>query len=196
MWEQRYAADEYVYGTEPNDFLVDHVTAITGPRVLCLADGEGRNSVWLAGRGLSVSSVDLTHSGTAKTRSLASARGLSVDAHAADLATFPLGEACWDGIVSIFAHMPPEVRIDLHQRVVKALAPGGVLILEAYTPAQVGRGTGGPQDPALCMTLDALRTELVGLEFELANECVRSVVEGPLHSGDGAVVQVVARKPL
>lgn len=196
MWEQRYAHDTYVYGTEPNDFLRAHVTTLPTGEVLCLAEGEGRNAVFLAAQGFTVHSVDLTAAGVAKTRQLAESRGVTVHATQADLAEHDLGSQRWHGIVSVFAHMPPTVRADLHRRAVDALRPGGVLLLEAYTPEQIGRGTGGPTVPEMTMTLDGLRRELAGLDFVHGEELLREVVEGPGHTGSGAVVQVIARKPL
>lgn len=163
--------------------------------MLCLADGEGRNSVYLASTGRRVSSVDLSEAGVAKTRRLARARGVTVDAVVADLASFDLGHDRWDGIVSIFAHLQAPVRVDLHQRVVTALRPGGVLLLEAYTPDQVGRGTGGPPVPELTMTAAGLRDELQGPDVIRCVEVEREVVEGVGHTGTGSVVQMVARKP-
>ena len=194
MWEERYGAEEFVFGTDPNDFLRANLSTLGSGNVLCLAEGEGRNAVFLAENGLSVSSVDLTESGVAKTHRLATERGVVVDAVTGDLADFDLGVAKWDAIVSIFAHTPPSIRIDLHRRVVDALAPGGVFLLEAYTPAQVGRGTGGPQVPELTMTAEGLRGELAPLEFLTIQELEREVIEGPGHTGEGAVVQVIARK--
>jgi SAM-dependent methyltransferase len=194
MWEERFSQHDYLYGTEPNRFLSEHATALPMGSVLCLAEGEGRNSVFLAGTGRDVSSVDLTEAGVAKTVRLAGERGVAVDAVVADLTQFDLGEDRWDGIVSIFAHTPPAVRVDLHRRVVRALRPGGVLLLEAYTPAQVGKGTGGPPTAELAMTLESLRRELEPLEFVHAEELEREVVEGGGHTGIGAVVQVIARK--
>ena len=195
MWEERYGVDQYVYGTEPNGFLRDHVDVLPEGDVLCLADGEGRNSVYLASTGRRVSSVDLSEAGVAKTRRLAAERGVEVDAVAADLAHYDLGHERWDGIVSIFAHLPAAVRVGLHERVVEALRPGGVLLLEAYTPDQVGRGTGGPPSVELTMTADSLREELRPLELVHCAELEREIVEGVGHTGTGAVVQVVARKP-
>lgn len=195
MWEERFGADAYLYGTQPNDFLEARVAGLPAGRVLCLAEGEGRNAVFLAAQGHDVHSVDLTEAGVAKTLRLADERGVRVAAQVGDLAVFDIGKAEWDVVVSIFAHMPPHVRRDLHARVVDALRPGGVLILEAYTPDQIGRGTGGPSLPEMTMTLAGLRDELAGLTFEHAAELTREVVEGPGHSGVGAVVQVVARKP-
>ena len=194
MWEERYGAEDFVFGTDPNDFLRDNVVVLGSGSVLCLAEGEGRNAVFLAEQGFDVSSVDLTESGVAKTLRLSKELGVSVDAVTGDLADFDLGVEKWDAIVSIFAHMPPPIRRDLHRRVVKALAPGGVLLLEAYNPDQVGRGTGGPQVVEMTMTLAGLRDELSPLEFLHGEELVRDVVEGPGHTGPGAVVQVIARK--
>ena len=96
--------------------------------------------------------------------------------------------------MSIFAHTPRAVREAFHRRVPRALQPGGLLILEAYTPGQVGRTTGGPQDESLTMTLAALESELDGLVFELGTETERDVHEGSGHTGLGAVVQVLARQ--
>lgn len=194
MWEQRYGGDDYAYGTEPNGFLAERAHLLTGP-VMCLAEGEGRNAVHLAGLGLEVHSVDLAAAGVAKTLRLATSRGVAVHATQGDLAHYDLGVERWGSLVSIFAHMPPAVRADLHRRVVAALRPGGVLVLEAYTPAQVGRGTGGPDVPEMTMSLGLLHGELQGLQFEYAAEVEREVVEGALHTGTAAVVQLVARKP-
>ncbi|MGE0877724.1 MAG: class I SAM-dependent methyltransferase [Acidimicrobiia bacterium] len=195
MWEQRFGADEYFYGTEPNDFLRDSVADLARGDALCLAEGEGRNAVFLAEAGFTVSSVDLTEAGVGKTRQLAAARGVTVDAAVGDLATYDIGTDRWHLVVSVFAHMPPPVRRDLHRRVVAALKSGGVLVLEAYTPDQIGRGTGGPAVPEMTMTAAGLREELDGLDFVHMLETERPVIEGLGHSGVGAVVQVIARKP-
>ena len=194
-WEERYGVDDYVFGTEPNDFLRETVVDRAPGRALCIAEGEGRNAVHLASLGWSVMSFDLTDAGVHKTGALAAARGVEVDAHVADAAAFDLGEDAWDLIVSIFAHMPPPIRRDLHRRVVKALRPGGVFVLEAYRPAQIGRGTGGPPVAEMMMTAAELAEELAGLEMEHLVEIDRSVIEGSGHTGDAAVVQVVARRP-
>ena len=194
MWEERYSADHYTFGTEPNDFLRDNVAMLPMGDVLCLAEGEGRNAVFLAGTGRRVSSVDLTEAGVKKTLRLAGERGAEVDARVADLSSYDLGTEKWDGIVSISAHMPPQVRADLHHRVVEALRPGGIFLLEAYTPDQIGRGTGGPQSVEMTMKLSVLQQELAPLEFLHAAETERVVTEGPGHTGNAAVVQVIARK--
>jgi SAM-dependent methyltransferase len=194
MWEGRYSVDDYVYGTEPNSFLRENVSVLPTGDVLCLAEGEGRNAVFLANTGRQVSSVDLTEAGVAKTLRLAAATGVSVDAVVGDLASYDLGVDRWDAIVSIFAHVPAPVRVDLHKRVVASLRPGGIFLLEAYTPDQIGRGTGGPASPDLMMSVEGLRSELEPLELVHAEEREREIVEGTHHTGIGSVVQVIARK--
>lgn len=193
-WEERFSEEEYFFGKEPNEFLAEHAGELPSGAVLCVAEGEGRNAVFLASTGREVTSVDLTIAGVTKTLRLAVERGVTVDARVGDLAEFDLGEERWDAVVSIFAHMPLPVRTGLHRRVVAALKPGGVLLLEAYTPDQVGRGTGGPSDTAVTMTLAALRDELSGLEILHGLETERPVHEGGGHAGLGSVVQVIARK--
>ena len=193
MWESRYSDKAYVYGTSPNDFLVTAPEGLAIGRALCLADGEGRNGVYLATLGFDVTSVDLSQAGMDKADQLAAAHDVSIKTVVADLADFNLGESHWDLIVSIFAHMPVSIRQPLHRRITAALKPTGKFVLEAYTPDQVGRGTGGPPNPELTMTLDDLTAELTGLNIIEGREIVRPVIEGPGHTGDGAVVQVVAQ---
>ncbi|MCB9680567.1 MAG: class I SAM-dependent methyltransferase [Alphaproteobacteria bacterium] len=194
FWDERYAEADYAYGTAPNDFLVSVADRIPRGPVLCLAEGQGRNAVWLAARGHDVTAVDQSPVGMARAAELAAARGVPLHTVVADLAELPIAAGAWSGIVSISAHVPPPVRRAVHAAVVQGLAPGGVFVLEAYTPAQVGRGTGGPPVAELTMTLEGLRAELAGLTFLHAVETEREVREGRYHSGMAAVVQVLARK--
>jgi len=195
MWDERYSQEEYVYGTEPNDFLRQHVDAIRKGRVLSLCEGEGRNAVFLATKGYTVTGVDSSSIGLSKAQKLATARGVSITTELADMADFSIAQNTWDGVVSIFCHIPPAMRAELHRQVVAGLKPGGVLVLEAYTPDQLALGTGGPKVKEMTMTAEDLRRELEGLEFDLVQELERDVTEGIFHTGKGAVVQLIARKP-
>lgn len=195
MWDQRYGEEGFAYGTEPNDFLVQVADLIPPGRVLCLAEGEGRNAVFLAARGHEVLAVDQSPVGLEKARRLAAQRGVTIETCASDLARFEFAPSRYAGIISIWAHLPPGVRRVVHEKCVEALIPGGLMVLEAYTPAQIGRGTGGPSDPAFCMGAGNLRDELRGLDFEMLVERERHVAEGKYHNGSSAVVQMVARKP-
>lgn len=194
MWDQRYSAAEFAYGSQPNDFLAAHVGAIPAGPVLDLGCGEGRNAVFLAERGYAVTAVDQSAVGLRKAEHLAAERGVSITAVQADLGAFQIRPDYWTGIVSIFCHLPRAVRLPLYASVVQGLRVGGVLLLEAYTPAQVGRGTGGPSDPGWMMSLDRLKEEFVGLDWVVAEEKEREVREGSFHTGPASVVQFVGRR--
>jgi SAM-dependent methyltransferase len=194
-WDARYSEPGFAYGTAPNDFVREMAGRIPPGPVLCLAEGEGRNAVHLAALGHAVTAVDGSAVGLAKAESLARARAVPLETVHADLADFAIAEGAWAGIVAVFAHLPPALRARTHAAVVKGLRPGGVYLLEAYTPQQLALGTGGPADVELLMTADGLRRELAGLEFEICREVEREVVEGRFHSGRAAVVQVLARRP-
>lgn len=195
MWDQRYDTSEYVYGTAPNDFLASVVGKIPRGRTLCIAEGEGRNAVFLAEHGHDVVAIDASAVGLDKAVRLARERGVVIETQVADLAEFDIEPGSWDAIVSIFAHVPPAIRKPLHRKIVKGLRPGGMLVLEAYTPEQIRLGTGGPPVAEMTMSLQDLRVELEGLGFRHAAELQRDVVEGKYHTGEGAVVQVIAVKP-
>ena len=193
-WDERYAQENFVYGTVPNDFLKENADHLPKGKVLCLAEGEGRNAVYLAQLGYAVTAVDSSKVGLEKAQKLARQQGVEIETLVADLTEFDLGTNQWDAIVSIFCHLPPPLRRDVHCRVVVALKKGGVLLAEAYTPRQLDFKTGGPPVRELLVEPDVLREELKGLQFIQLTETEREVHEGILHFGKGAVVQVIAIK--
>ncbi len=199
LWDRRYAAEEFVFGTSPNDFLAAHVAALRPGTVCCIGDGEGRNGVFLAEQGFTVTSVDLSPVGLAKASRLAAERGVAVHTVAADLQQWvatDAGRGPWDNVVAIFCHLPSAVRATVYRALADALVPGGVFLLESYTPAQIGRGTGGPDDADRLSEPAQLRVELAGLTFDHLATTERDVSEGALHTGTAAVVQCIARKAL
>jgi len=196
FWDDRYSSTDYVYGTDPSDFLAERSSVLpAGGRVLCLADGEGRNGVFLATRGMVVTSVDSSAVGLAKAQRLANERRVPLETLVADLATWDPGEACWDAVVSIWAHLPAPVRASLHPRLVRGLRPGGVLLLEHYHPNQIGYGTGGPPDPTMMLTLAELDLAFPGFRRLHSFEGERVVVEGSGHGGKSYVTQAIFQKP-
>lgn len=194
FWDEKFAGEGYAYGTEPNALVAEVAARLEGP-VLCLAEGEGRNAVYLARQGLEVTAVDASPVGLAKAKRLADRHGVSLRLVERDLADFDVEAGRWGAIVSIWAHVPQLLRASLHRQAVAALTPGGHFILEAYTPRQLAFGTGGPKSEALLMEPEALRAELSGLVFERLEEKERDVQEGALHRGRSSVVQVIARRP-
>jgi 2-polyprenyl-3-methyl-5-hydroxy-6-metoxy-1,4-benzoquinol methylase len=195
MWDQRYSSAGYAYGTEPNGFLVATASRMPAGRILCLGEGEGRNAVWLARQGYEVTAVDASSVGLRKAQRLADSHQVKIMTVHADLAEYEIEPGHWDGIVSIFCHLPHALRSDVHRRCVDGLRPGGVMLLEAYTPKQLELRTGGPATADLMMDVETLRTELAGLEFLDLQEREREIHEGDFHQGLGAVVQLVGRKP-
>ena len=193
-WDDRYSAEEYAYGTTPNEFLVEKVSCIPKGKVLSLAEGEGRNAVFLAKQGYSVTAVDASLFGLNKARKLAAENDVFVELIQADLADYDLGKSKWDGIVSIFCPIPSSLRRALYKNVIPALKTNGVFLLEAYTPDQLKHGTGGGDSVDVLQTRESLSLELAGLKFIHLAELEREVIEGVYHTGVGAVVQAVARK--
>lgn len=199
MWNQRYNQPDYVYGTQPNDFLVSVAAKLPRgklPRgkLLSLGEGEGRNAVYLAALGYEVTAVDAAEVGLEKARRLAAEKGVRLTTITADLADFQIQPNSWEVIVSIFCHLPAAIRRPLHQAVVQGLKPGGVFVLEAFTPRQLEMKTGGPTSPDMLMTLASLRQELAGLHLIQALELERKVTEGKFHTGQAAVVQILGVK--
>jgi cyclopropane fatty-acyl-phospholipid synthase-like methyltransferase len=193
-WDSRYAGSDYFFGTEPNGFLASVVEHLPAGRALFIADGEGRNSVFLAQKGWECVSMDASREGNRKAEELAGRSGVSLSTVHGDLSEYQMGDEAWDVIVSIFCHLPPELRRSVHNRVVRALRPGGALVLEAYTPEQLQYGTGGPPREELMMTKELLRKDFAGLRLERCSEVVREVQEGCGHTGQAAVVQVLGFK--
>ncbi|MGB0865595.1 MAG: SAM-dependent methyltransferase [Granulosicoccaceae bacterium] len=192
MWDEAFSSEEYIYGKAPNDFLRDNYQVIPKGRVLLLAEGEGRNAVFLAGKGYRVMAMDSSSVGLEKAQKLAEEQGVEIDIHCEDLTTFDLGEQCWDGIVSIYCHLPEELRRDLYRRVQQALKPDGVFFLEGYRPEQLAYKTGGPPLASMMTSKETLAEQLPQLAFSHLLELDREVIEGSYHTGMAAVVQAIA----
>lgn len=193
MWNERYAGSEFAYGTEPNSFLVQNASLLTSP-VLSLAEGEGRNAVFLASLGLDVLGVDASEVGLAKAEKLAISRGLTIRTEVADLASYEPPENHYGSVISISAHLSSHSRNRLYPLIERSLKSGGVILLESYAKSQLSRNTGGPKDPDLLMDLSDLEQQFPNCERILAQEIEREVIEGKFHTGLACVVQFIARK--
>jgi SAM-dependent methyltransferase len=196
FWDEQFAKETYKYGTAPNAFLAAESWRLAREsRVLVPGDGEGRNGAWLAGEGHHVTAVDQSTVGLEKARALAIARGVALALVEADLETWAPEPAAWDAIVLTYVHLPAAWRRQAHRRLATGLASGGLLILEAFHPLQLGRPSGGPKDATMLYTLDSLRDdfggsfdELVGWEGEVALD------EGPGHQGPAVVTRYVGAR--
>lgn len=195
-WNRRFAGDGFLFGTEPNAWLKEqahHWPA--GARVLCVADGEGRNSVWLARQGLQVDAFDIAEAGVAKARRLAADAGVTVHYTVADGDAFAWPEAAYDGVAAVFIQFAdPALRQRLFQRMVASLKPGGTLVLQGYTPKQLDYRTGGPPQVLHLYTPALLREAFAGLDIVELREYEADVAEGSGHHGRSALIGLVARR--
>ena len=202
FWNDRYSEAEWAYGKEANDFLIQQITKIketdedriSSMKVLCIADGEGRNSIYLAKLGFIVAAMDMSEVGMQKLNDWASTEGVNIATTVSDLESYDFGSNQWDIIVSIFAHTPPTIRNRIHRCVFDSLKVGGLFIFEAYHPENIGKGTGGPQSDSLCVRKGDLETELFKMDIIQLYELSRRVDEGKYHTGMASVTQCVARK--
>jgi len=196
FWNQRYSEPGFAYGTEPNAYLVSQRHLLRpGMKALAVADGEGRNGVWLAQQGLDVLSIDASEAGLRKAAQLAADRGVPLRTEHADLATWTWPEAEYDVIAAIYIHFPAELRARMHHSMLQALKPGGVLILEAFTPEQLKFKSGGPPVLEMLYTAGQLRLDFAGGEILQLEECITDLAEGRYHRGPAAVVRLVLRRP-
>jgi SAM-dependent methyltransferase len=195
-WNQRFAAEGYVFGTEPNHWLQVRAGCWpAGARVLCVADGEGRNSVWLARQGLQVDAFDIAEVGVAKARQLASDAGVTVNYTVSGCDEFDWPVDHYDGVAAIFIQFAdPAQRERLFARMVASLRPGGTLVLQGYTPRQLEFRTGGPPVLSHLYTPELLRTAFAGLDIVELADYEQEVNEGSGHSGMSALIGLVARR--
>lgn len=195
MWDERFVQPGYFYGSEPNDFLKENVKIFKpGGRILCLAEGEGRNAVFLAQQGFLVTAVDGSQAGMEKMYALAKERGVNVHGIVSDLADFDFGQSVWDGIVSIWCHLPKPLLSRVMASCVDALTPGGSILIEAYSPQQLKYTTGGPRTVELLNTLIEFQSGFQSLEEVYGVEVEREIFEGRGHTGLSAVVQFIGKR--
>lgn len=197
-WNERYDRADYWFGTAPNAFLAAHRDLFRpGMSVLAVADGEGRNGVFLAGLGAEVLSVDASPVALDKARRLAAERGVALRTELADLERWAWPEARFDAVVAIFIQFaPPELRARLFAGMKRALKPGGLLLLQGYRPEQLAYGTGGPPHAENMYTADLLRRAFGDMEILHLREHDSEIREGIGHDGMSALVDLVARRPM
>ena len=194
-WNGRFATEEFLFGTHPNAFLAAQGWRLRADmRALCIADGEGRNSVWLAAQRLNVTAFDFSPVGLAKARKLAERTGVRVDYRLSNVNDWDWEAEPYDVMVAIFVQFasPPE-RQRMFEGIKRALKPGGLLILQGYRPEQIEYATGGPKRRENLYTEALLRESFAELEIVQLTSHDNLVDEGPGHSGMSALVDLVAR---
>lgn len=194
FWNQKYKTEEYIYGKEPNEFLKINLEGLAAGKILFAGEGEGRNSVYAASRGWEVDAVDSSTAGKEKALKLASEKNVFVNYQLADLRNFEFGENIYDAIVLIYLHFSEEDRIDVHKKLISALKPGGIIILEAFEKSQLKNSTGGPQNPDLLYSLENIVADFIDLEFLKFSKTTTRLNEGSHHNGSANIIRLLAKK--
>lgn len=195
FWNERYSDEDYIYGTDPNAFLVSAAKYIKPhSKILSLGEGEGRNATFLALQGHDVTALDQSEIGLAKAVALAQKHECTLTTIATDIDGYDLGQKTYDCIVSIFCHLPSPIRRPLHQKIKHALRKDGVYIMEAYAPEQIHRETGGPKIPDMLVSIEEARAAFSECELICHQSLTREVNEGAFHHGMANVIQLIARK--
>jgi SAM-dependent methyltransferase len=196
MWDERYSTAEYLFGTEPAAFLQRHAHLLSpGSKVLVVADGEGRNSVYLAELGLKVTAMDVSEVGVGKARRLAAERGVMVDFQVADIMEWDWAAAAYDVVVAVFIQfLDPQQRPAVFEGIQRTLRPSGRLLLHGYRPEQVEYATGGPSDPAHLYDEQLLASSFPEMDIEIVHSHDTEIIEGSGHAGMSALIDLIATK--
>ena len=194
FWNERFADEQYAYGKAPNSFVKETLAAIESRgKVLFPAEGEGRNAVYAAIKGWDVHAFDTSSEGRRKALELADEYGVIIQYDLYSYTEFN-EENTYDLIVAIFNHMPPSVRAEAHRKYVRALKPGGLMILEGFNKKQLGNTSGGPKSLDMLLDIQALQEDFSELNLDKLTETTRVLSEGPFHSGHAELIQFIGTK--
>ncbi len=196
-WDARFSTADYIFGTEPNAWLAQHAHLLQpGMRVLAVADGEGRNSVWMAKHGLKVDAFDISPVGVEKAKQLAQQHGVEVNFSVCGVEDYPWKALEYDAVVAIFIQFAdPDTRTTLFKQMKSALKPDGLILLQGYTPKQLDYKTGGPPNVNHLYTEALLQEAFGDLDISELRAYEDVLTEGSQHAGQSALIGMVARKP-
>ncbi|MFC2135927.1 class I SAM-dependent methyltransferase [Bacteroidota bacterium] len=193
-WDKRYSTEEYVYGTEPNEFFKEEIEKIKPGKVLFLGEGEGRNAVFAASKGWQVDAVDASSGGKEKALKFAAINNVEINYTVADFNNYLFSPDTYDAVVAIYLHLPEELRVRVHTSAVKALKPGGNLILEAFEKEQIKNNSGGPRNEDLLYSLEDIYSDFHELEISKFSKELIHLSEGKLHDGAASVIRYTGTK--
>lgn len=195
FWNERYGAAEYAYGKSPNEFLKSEAFRFSSKsKLLCIAEGEGRNAVFLATLGHDVTALDFSEEALKKANLLAAEHNVQLKTIQADLNAYTFENEAWDGIVAVFAHFPSSLRSKVHAQVSTALRPGGTLLLTAYDKQQLSKNTGGPRDADMLYSGEEAIKDFGNFSEYTLSKRNPLITEGQFHNGDSVVIELIAKK--
>ncbi len=195
FWDNRYSAEEFIYGTEPNEFFKSEIDKLPPGRLLALAEGEGRNGIYAAGKGWEVDAVDFSNAAKEKALRLASEKKVKISYTVSDLADYlPLRDR-YDAVSIIFMHLDPSLSKTVHKRAAESLKKGGRVILEVYHKEQLGKDSGGPQNFDMLYSIDEIKENFSELKPEILTKEIVHLKESIYHSGEAVVIRFIGVKP-
>lgn len=194
FWNERYAVDEYVYGTEPNEFYKEELEKLTPGKILFPAEGEGRNAVFAATQGWQVTAFDSSTEGKKKAEKLAKMNGVTIQYVISDYDNMQFEPESFDCLVLIYAHMHPLKRNEYHKKLISFLKPGGKLILEGFSKKQINNHTGGPRDISMLFSPEELKKDFDNLARLSVEETAIILKEGQFHDGKADVIRVTGTR--
>lgn len=194
FWNERYAASNFAYGKDSNQFLKENLHFLPKGKVLFVAEGEGRNAVFVAKNGYEVSAFDYSESGQQKALMLAQEHGISINYIVSDVLELPYENESFDALVLIFAHFPAEIRKQANLKLLELLKPEGKILFEAFSKEQLNYTSGGPKDVDMLFSEEEVRNEFPGISFDRLSTEKIVLDEGLFHQGEGVVVRFVGTK--
>ena len=194
FWNERYAASNFAYGKDSNQFLKENLHFLPNGKVLFAAEGEGRNAIFAAKNGFEVSAFDYSESGQQKALVLAQEHCISINYIVSDVLELPYEKESFDALVLIFAHFPAEIRKQAHFKLLELLKPGGKILFEAFSKEQLNYTSGGPKDVDMLFSEEEVRNEFPGISFDSLSTEKIVLDEGLFHQGEGVVVRFIGTK--
>ncbi len=194
FWNERYSANEFVYGTEPNKFLKEELQKLRPGSILLLGEGEGRNAVFAAKQGWKVDAFDFSEKAREKAERLAKQEGVNINYTVKNLREFVPVENNYNAVGLIFIHLEKQLSNNVHQKAAASLKAGGRIILEVFSQNQLGKDSGGPQNPEMLYTLKEIENNFSDLKTELLEEQEIDLSEGEFHKGKASVIRYVGKK--
>jgi 2-polyprenyl-3-methyl-5-hydroxy-6-metoxy-1,4-benzoquinol methylase len=194
FWNNRYAEKDFAYGTEPNDFLKDELEKLPAGKILFVCEGEGRNAVFAAKQNWIVEAFDLSKEGKRKASLLAKQNNLSINYQIANASKIEYSENSFHVVVLIYAHFPETIRKSVHEKIIKWLKPGGIVVLEAFNPNQLKNTSGGPKDLTMLYTKEIMTDDFKDLMVQQISTETIELNEGKYHIGKADVIRFVGKK--
>lgn len=194
FWNERYSEEEYVYGEEPNVFFAEQLEKLPAGKIILPCEGEGRNAVYAASQGWEINAFDASEAGRVKALQLADKKSVIIDYAVEDALSVNYPENSADAVAFIYAHFPPSIRKQIHQKAITWLKPGGSIILEAFNPQQLNNHSGGPKELSMLYTEEIIKEDFEGLKIELIQTTQTTLNEGKYHEGNADIIRFVGVK--